>query len=514
MGGGLAVLSAASRWAGRAVAVLLISAAVTSPLWAGAAADSIRYTTTVTNGNRVGLTVTNYGFFGNNFIGPSPSFQFPLGSGYEHMARAGLWIGASAATDTGDYTLRVSSGAVDNAQGSQAVTETEFTPAGNAIIEHSRILNSRVYSPAAISDEDLLCSYSDNPEHGPSGNQGEPHIPLNILVEQTTFDFSLPAAQDFVVLRFRVVNLGPPLVNVYLGLYVQLVSGNRNAYPTWPPTSNSVPGSWYYKTYADYDTTRRLYREHYCRSLPYPGGCAFDYCPPWAALKLLKVSPDSVAAKTVSFNWWSYSPGDTARATDVQKYHLMSNGVHPDLSTCTPGTNSCSPIALLSVGPFDQVNNGKDLVVDFALLGGDDETQLAVNADYAQYAADINYHLPSEPPSPLVQVTTGANRVDLTWDDSPEFAEDQTSPAPDHRDFEGYRVYLGLDRQHPERVAQFDKNTAPNDTTGFNTGFAAIQRDTVINGVPRHYYHYSITGLRDGLSYFGAVTSYDLAMPP
>jgi hypothetical protein len=171
---------------------------------------------------------------------------------------------------------------------------------------------------------------------------------------------------------------------------------------------------------------------------------------------------------------------------------------------------ACSPIALLSVGPFDQVNNGQAVVVDFALVGGDDETQLAANADYAQYAADINYHLPSEPPSPRLQVTTGAHRVDLTWDDSPEFAQDPTSPAPDHRDFEGYRVYLGLDRQHPTRVAQFDKNAPPNDTTGFNTGFGAIQRDTVINGVPRHSYHYSITGLRDGLSYYGGVTSYDL----
>ena len=33
-----------------------------------------------------------------------------------------------------------------------------------------------------------------------------------------------------------------------------------------------------------------------------------------------------LADKTVSFNWWSFSPGDTARQTDVQKYALLANG--------------------------------------------------------------------------------------------------------------------------------------------------------------------------------------------
>src|SRR5687768_832197 len=32
----------------------------------------------ITNNNLVGLTTTNYGFFGNNFTSRSPSFEFPL----------------------------------------------------------------------------------------------------------------------------------------------------------------------------------------------------------------------------------------------------------------------------------------------------------------------------------------------------------------------------------------------------------------------------------------------------
>jgi hypothetical protein len=485
----------------------LLSAAGATRASADATADSIRYTVTVTDINRLGLTVTNYAFFGNNFTSRSPSFEFPLGSGYEHMARAGLWVGALALSDTGQF-VGVSTGIVDNAQGTNAITETEFTPAGNAILERSRILNSRVYSPAAISDQDLQCAYSDQPGRRGSGLQSERHTPLDILVAQQTLGFSLPAAEDFVVLRFSVVNQGPPLRDLYLGLYAQLVSGDKSAYSGWPPSSSGGPGSWYYKVYADYDTTRRLYREHFCQGLPYPGGCNVDYCPPWAAVKLLATRPEPLAGKTVSFNWWSYSPGDTLRAFDRQKYAILSNGLRMDPHGCTPG-GACSPIMVLSVGPFTQVNPGDTVTVDFAMLGGDDEADLLTNADFAQFAADIDYRLPAPPPSPRLHVATGERRIDYYWDDSPEAATDETSPMPGHLDFEGYRLYLGLDRQQPARVAQFDLVTAPHDTTGFNTGFQAIRRDTVIDGTV-YRYHYAVTGLKDGFNYFGAVTSFDI----
>ena len=52
-----------------------------------------RYVVRLANRNRIGLTVTNYGFFGNNFVSRSPSFEYPLGAGFEHMVRGGLWIG-------------------------------------------------------------------------------------------------------------------------------------------------------------------------------------------------------------------------------------------------------------------------------------------------------------------------------------------------------------------------------------------------------------------------------------
>ncbi len=507
-----------SRPALRALVLLLTVLVPATGLAASAAAapsavavDSIRYATTLADVNQVGLTVTNYGFFGTNFTSRSPSFEYPLGTGYEHMARGGLWVGALALSDTGAF-LGVSSAIVDNAQGTDALSETEFTPASTGFVEWSRIANSPVFSPEAVSDQDLNCLYSDQPGRPPRGYQGEAHRPLQILVRQRTLGFSLSAASSFVIPQFTIVNQGPPLRDVYVGLYVQLVSGDKNAYATWPPSASSPAGSWYYKTHSEFDAPRRLYKERYCAAEPYPASCNIAYCPPWAAVKLLTVKPDTIAGKTLSFHWWSYSPGDTARDTDRKRYALMSDGVvESDFSSCVPGTQSCSPIMVLSVGPWAQLDPGDSIRVDFAFVGGNDEQALLANADFAQFTSDIDYRLPAPPPSPRLHVGSGGGRVDLYWDDSPEGVSDPTSPAPDGIDFEGYRVYLGLDRQNPGLLAQFDRYDAPHDTIGFNTGFDAIRLATpvTLDGVT-YRYKYSISGLKDGFNYFGAVTSYDL----
>jgi hypothetical protein len=492
----------------RAGAVAALVAASATPVEAApkaTTADSIRYAVVITDIHRVGLTVTNYGFFGNNFNSRTPSFEFPLGSGFEHMARAGLWVGARALSDTGFFNA-VSTGIVDNAQGSAQQSETEFTPAGTTITQRSRISNSAFYSPAALSDQDYTCSYSDQPGHPPVGSQHERHTPLDILVKQRTLAFSLPAADAFVVAQFTIVNQGPPLTNLWVGLYAQLVSGDRDAYSTWPPSATGGAGSWYYKAHVEYDAARRLYKERYCASLPYPNGCNIAYCPPWSGVQLLSVTPDSIPAKTVSFNSWSFSPDDTTRDTDVERYALLGNGHVDDLSTCIVG-GSCSPIMLLSVGPFASIDPGDSIRVDFAFVGGEDEPSLLQHADFAQFASDIDYELPAPPPSPRLLVEPGDHRLDVYWDASPEDAVDPTSPAPEGKDFEGYRVYVGLDRGSPTRIAQFDRV----DTTGFNTGLDSLTTAAprILNGVS-YPYHYAVTGLRDGFNYYGAVTSFDV----
>jgi hypothetical protein len=494
------VLAAIRTGARSALMAGVLAAAVAVP---AAHAQAVRYVSRLANINRVGLTVSNYGFLGNNFTSRSASFEFPLGSGFEHMSRAGLWVGGLALSDQGAFT-GVSTGLVDASQGGASADETEFTPLGDAVSERSRLVNSRVYSPDAISDQDLICSYTDAVPRGPRGNQLERHQPLDITVRQVTLGFTLRAADAFVVTRYIVTNNGPPIRDMWLGLYAQLASGDKKRYTQWPPTGSSGPGSWYYKAHIEYDAARRLYAERFCLAPPYPAGCASSLVPPWAGVKLLGVSPGGLADKQLNWRWWAYEPGDASKDEDAEKYRLMSETRVDDPAGCLL-LGQCSPIQLLSVGPFPFVAHGESLSVDVAFVGGLDATFLD-NADYAQFAYDLDYRLPSPPPSPHVQLVAGRQRLDVWWENSPETASDPTSPAPGGLDFEGYRVYLGLDQQEPTHVAQFDVR----DTTGFNTGLepALAPEPLVVDGVTYRYRH-RIEGLKDGFRYWGAVTSYD-----
>lgn len=481
------------------------SAASAAPAAPAAAADSsaILYASSITRLNKLALAVSNYGFLGNNFTLRSPSFEYPVGSGYEHMSRAGLWVGAYALSDTG-AVLGVSTALVDDVQGANSIGQTEFTPLGDGLRRMSRVANSRDWRPDAVSDDDLVCFYADEPAKPPSGVNRERHTPLRIRVRQTTHAFGLPAAESFVVVRYSIVNQGPPLRDAWVGLYAQLVSGNKNAYSAWPPSAGSGPGSWYYRALVEFDSTRSLYAEHFCQSKTnVPESCVFSYVPPWAGVKLLRTLPPG--PRDVTLHWWTFARGDTAFDTDAERYARLSERVRMDPSAC-PIDGSCSPIMLMGVGPFDEIAPGDSIEVDFAFVGGEDRAALDRNADYAQFAAGIDYRLPSPPPSPRLLVEAGDRRIDLWWDDSPEFAVDPASQIPGGLDFEGYRLYVGLDRDRPLRVAQFDLV----DTTGFNTGLDSVRlaEPRVVDGVT-YRYHRSIRGLKNGFRYWGAVTSYD-----
>jgi len=96
----------------------------------------ILYRVRVADGNLMGVTVTNYGFVGNDFVSRSPSMEYPLGTGYEHLVNGGLWIGAHSSDANGAFT-GVTTGCLDIAQGMNSATVTEFTPSGDAIAVRS-----------------------------------------------------------------------------------------------------------------------------------------------------------------------------------------------------------------------------------------------------------------------------------------------------------------------------------------------------------------------------------------
>jgi hypothetical protein len=480
--------------------------------------DSVRYSAKVASNNQVGLTITNYGFIGNNFVSRAPSFEYPLGSNFEHMVRAGLWIGAEAYDDLGSFT-GVTTGAVDASQGPGAQAATEFTPANLEILKRSALENSDAYSPAAVSEEDFIGLYSDLPARRFTP---ENHRPLNVLVRQENYGWSFADYAHFNIFHFIIKNNGLPLRNVWVGLMAEMASGTRADYSNWPPSSSSsLTGSWFSKKFVQYDDSLRLFREHYCFGQPIPGGCNLTHVDAWAGIKLLgaKEGADKTSALArlgVTLALWDYAPGDPSRAYDVQRYALMSAGTVQDSISGDPNAmpdrfkpTSGDPCELLAVGPFAQIDPGDSISVDFAFVGGREVVDIQKRSLTAQRAYDLNYVVPVPPPSPRLKLVARDRGVDFYWDDSPEHARDLTSPDP--LDFEGYRLYLGEDRLNPLRIAQFDLATGAHDSTGFNTGLDScrLTPPVTIDGVTYHY-RFRVDGLRDGFRYFGAVTAYDL----
>jgi hypothetical protein len=498
----------------RFLALSALTVTLTLALVAPAAWPQTLYQLRVTDLNRVGLSVTNYGFFGNNFVSRAPSCEYPLGLGFEHMSRGGIWVGALAITDSGEVH-RVSTAALDNYQGSNQAVDTEWTPLAGGIVVRSNLSNSRYYNPDAISEQDLVTAYRDRPARSPQGVDTEPHVPLGVRVSQSVYSFSIEPASSFVILHLTLINEGPLLRDLYAGMYTQLVSGDKNLYSVWPPSATSGPGSWYYRHYADYVDSLCLVREHYCDGLTgsdVPEDCLnFSRAPYWAGVKLLGTRSHTAALDSVAlargsarFRLWNWDPSDTTRDTDAERFALMAQpGADPPH---LPGAAQFSPIELLSFGPIELLPAGDSLSVDFAFVFGATQAELAENASFAQFAFELEYRLPKPPPSPRLHLRPAENRVTLLWDDSSELAVDETSPQPGGHDFEGYRLYLGTDRDALRRVAQFD---VP-DTAGFNTGLDVVRLPApeVIDGDTVRYAH-TVDGLRDGFSYFAAITAFD-----
>ena len=477
-------------------------------IWA--AQDGVNFAIRIMEQNLMGLSITNYGFIGNNFVSRSPSMEYPLGTGYEHLVRGGLWIGGLAVDDQGAFT-GVTTGAVDGSQGSASADATEFTPVSESITSRSTLPNSRFFNAAAVSELDYLSTFWDGVPKRATGNNQD-HRPLKVQVRQENYAWSFSDYQHVVIFHYVIKNVGAPIRNLWAGMYDEFQSGPKNAYSCWPPSSQcSSVGSWFSRKRITYADSLRMLTEEYCSNI---NNCNRQLVPYTVGLALLGVRPGTLAdtaSRKVTFASWSYAPGSALRDEDREKYDILASGRQLDLSPLPDSLAppSGDPVTLLGAGPFLQLDPGDSITVDFAYVGGTDTAQVARHTRFAQRAYDRNYIVPVPPPSPRFTAVARDGSIDFYWEDSPEATLDPTSPIP--ADFEGYRMYVGEDRNDLRLVAQYDKTTAPNDTTGFNTGFTAVRLATpeVIDG-QTYQYKYTLRNLRNGFKYYAAVTSYDL----
>jgi hypothetical protein len=503
--------------------VLLLVLAGASP--AAAQSDATEFDQVIATGSRVHMAITNYGFYGNNFFNRKASLEYPANRGFEHLVRGGLWVGARAQDDNGEFT-GVTSGTVDAAQGPTSPQSTEFSPGAKRILLRSTLPNTN-NSRDAVSELDLISDFNDLiPKI--AANNSEPHRPLRIAIRHENYQWGFGLFQHCLFFHITLRNTGAVMESLWVGMYAEFASGYKDGYVTWPPSSGDAGGlgTWYDRKWVQYDDSLRLLREHYCAGGPAPEGCNMQIAPYWIGLRHLgsRGLVGDTTTRRITLSGWDWTPGKVDRDQDVERYGLMNAGTIQsfDVDSLSPaGPGGPDPVVVFSVGPFPVLPRDSTITVDFAIVGGPEVPDIQRHSRFAQFAYDNDYIVPVPPPSPRMHVVARDGAADVYWDKSSELAYDVTSL--NRYDFEGYRVNIGEDPDTLARFAQFDSNVAPGDTAGFNTGFPVPSPqlpDSVTFGEQRCdsagcypiYYHYkqTIGALRNGFKYYVSVTAYDL----
>jgi hypothetical protein len=508
--------------------------------------DNTKYTSV---GN-IAITVTNFGVIGTGFKSwpAQPSFQFPRGSGIEHLFIGGLWVGAMTVNG-----VRVTTGAVDvSSVRAGQMKGFEFTTGKDSkVVEKSTLPDSRFYRPDAISHQDFIADFTDTNTTNPNQNNEQivEHSPMGINVHMETYAFNYSFADNFVIFNYWIKNVsGNALDSVYVALYGDLVVRNTNI---TPPT---VGAPFYNKGGMGYIDT--LNGEHINLAYAYDyngdGGNADTY----GAFKFLGSTPYK---NTTSYQSWIFSnsadPLLFYPTTDAAKYSKMTTGLLPyqiKNSIVKPTNN----MTMITVGPFSSIAAGDSMNVVFALLAAKMKTWGAPDPDDMQYfphnrdelmqackwvqrtynGEDRNgngiqdtdevwtnknnqpnrYFLPTPPNAPRVKILLSDKTADIYWDNR---AESSVDPISFLKDFEGYRIYgtnAGVDLTESQdflsRLVLLGEFDLPNDEIGYNTGFGNIRLGSPVQFLPdttHYYYKFSIPHLLNGWQYGFAVTAFD-----
>ena len=524
--------------------------------------DNSKYT----NIGNIGLTVTNFGTFGNGFVSwpEQPSCEYPLGSGIEHISNGGLWIGGFIANDSlghGGSGPFVSTGSVDASSVSSRGGGFEFTNApGELVLERSSLLDSRFYNPGAISHQDFVMDYVDTNKTLSNGETIENHNPMGLAVHEETYTWNYPFADFFVIMNYTIKNVSNKYIDsVYVGLYSDIVVRNTKI------TSPHIGSAFYTKTGIGYSDSMKM--AYGFDSNGDPG-----FTNSYVGLQFLGSTPtlDSTftvgtdTLSSVDFTAWTWGnssdPNFFAPQVDVDRYRKMQGyfgggnrygkGINPQ-TLRAPGDRSI----VISSGPYKSIAPGDSINVVYAVVCakkfGDDPMNLDTKpqkfnlfsnggwALRAYYGEDRNrngkldpgedadgngritrYILPAPPRTPHVKVVPGNQSTDIYWD---KVAETSVDPISGKKDFEGYRLYrtqAGFDlnqskdiRSSMVMLAQFDST---GDSYGFNTGFDYVHlKDPVTfqGDTNKYYYKFEVKNLLNGWQYLFSVTAFDKGDP-
>jgi len=520
-----------------------------------------------TNVGNIGLTVTNFGTYGNGFVlwPEQPSCEYPLGSGIEHIFDGGLWIGGFVANDSlgqGRVGPFVTTGAVDAASVAGRGGGFEYTNApGNLVTERSSLYDSRYYSPYAISHQDFLLNYVDTNRVLENGDPITDHSPLGLSVREESYAWNFPFADFFVIFNYWIKNVNQKyLDSVFVGLWTDTVV--RNTRITGRPSG----AAFFNKGGNGYNDSIKIAYE-------FDAAGDLGFSDSYVGIQFLGSEPNMPnyypygfedSLSSVNFVTWQFrntdDPNFFAPQNDIDRYNKMrgffggnnrwDDGINPS-TVKSPSNRSM----LITRGYFDYIAPGDSINVVFAIVcakkyGTDpanldteeQKTNLYANADWAlraYYGEDRNrngildpgedldadgkitrYILPTPPTSPVVKVIPESQKATIYWD---KRAESSIDPISGKKDFEGYNLYRtqsGFDLTQNQDIvnslvtlASFD---SAGNNVGFDTGFEFVELSepvTFPNDTNKYYYKFELDNLLNGWQYLFSVTAFDEGDP-
>jgi hypothetical protein len=508
-----------------------------------------------TNIGNIALTVTNFGTYGHGFsLWPEqPNCEYPIGSGIEHIFDGGLWIGAFISNDSLGSNRNgpfVTTGAVDAASVSTRGGGFEYTnDPGSRVVEKSSLIDSRFFTPDAISHQDLVMDYVDTNRTLANGELIVDHTPLGLAIRQETYAWNFPFADFFVIMNYYIKNVSDKYVDsIHVGLWTDTVVRNTNI------TSPRTGTPFFNKGGNGFNDSLKMAYE-------FDAAGDLGFSDSYIGIQYLGSSEfvDSVSVVNWQFRNTT-DPNFFAPQNDIERYRKLQGfyggsnrfgkGINPDVLK-----QASNRSILLSTGDMPSLAPGDSMNVTFAIVGakkfGPDpanldtevqRTNLYTNAGWAIRAYNgedrngngilepeedldgdgkiTRYILPAPPQSPRVKVVPENQRATIYWD---KRAEESVDPISAKKDFEGYRVYrtnAGFDltasqdlQQSLVKMAEFD--SLGNDI-GYNTGFSIIELDqpvTFPNDQTQYYYKYVVDNILNGWQYVFTVTAFDEGDP-
>lgn len=515
----------------------------------------------VTSACNIGMTISNLGIIGNSFGGSFdiegfPSCEYPVGSGIEHLFDGGLWVGGLL----NGNTVAVSTGAVDASTGySTGRAGFEFSaPIGGGLDERSSLFDSPFFTSDAISHQDFVSEFSDTAIIVPGTNIPilQHDNPMGINVEFEAYNWNFSFANFFVILRFKITNVGNNMIDdFHIGYWMDGVVRNVNITPPGGTPFFNKGGNGYIDS---------LYM---CYEFDANGDTNFTRS--YIATKFLGAEdnlgnyyhPDVDSSFKVHYNTWQFSnttdPLYFFPNTDNAKFSKMNQGLNqrsdwesaivPNIRTPNNRSN------LVSAGNFGVLMPGQTIDAAFAIVcarkregdgfGLQADTDfhrsfLMQNASWAQTAyngedANANgvlddgedqdkngritrYILPAPPDIPNVKIVPSDNTIDVYWTKNSEASVD---PISNEQDFEGFRLYktqVGFDVTDVQDIASSLKLVGEWDASGnqlfFDTGFGDIalsQPVTFEGDTTRYWYRYTFDKVQNGWQHALSVTAFD-----